>query len=129
MTPSNAAPDAARETAAPDAGSADADDSALLLALATSVPPPGAYAETERWRDFRAVFLGSDAGRRVFRELLAWGHMFRPSFAAGGAIDAYRMAVHEGERNLALKLLATVSREPPARPARAKSQRESDSHD
>jgi hypothetical protein len=94
------------------------EDTATLLRMATSLPAARDYTPMDRYRDFRKVFLGSDDGQRVFRELLSWGHMFKPS-ANGSPIDPLLMAIHEGERNYALRLLATVTREPITKPVRA----------
>ena len=87
------------------------EETTLLLRTATSIAQQGEYTAMDKYRDMRKVFFGSDEGQRVFRELLSWGHMFKPSFQ-GGVIDPLRMAIHEGERNQALRLLATVTKQP-----------------
>ena len=73
------------------------------------------YRDEDRYREFRRVFLGSDEGRRVLYEILSWGHMFQSSVSRTD-IDPNRVMFLEGERNLALKLLATLNAEPTARP-------------
>jgi hypothetical protein len=73
------------------------------------------YRDEDRYREFRRVFLGSDEGRRVLHEILSWGHMFQSSVGRTD-IDPNRVLFLEGERNLALKLLATLNAEPTARP-------------
>jgi hypothetical protein len=73
------------------------------------------YRDEDRYREFRRVFLGSDEGRRVLYEILSWGHMFQSSVSRT-EIDPNRVMFLEGERNLALKLLATLNAEPTARP-------------
>lgn len=88
-------------------------DSDLLEAL-TSFPSQQNYTPKDRYHDFRRIFT-SDEGKRVLREILSWGGMFRPS-VIGNPVDPYRMAIREGERNMALRLLAAIYNEPPERP-------------
>lgn len=83
------------------------------------LPATKNYLPREKYQDFRTVLMGTDAGKRVLREILSWGGLFRPT-VLGTPIDPYRMAVREGQRNLALKLLDTVHNEPPERPAKQK---------
>lgn len=92
----------------------------LLVAMANR-PNPGQYTAIDKYRDFRAVF-GTEQGRRVLYEILAWGHMFRPSIL-GAPIDPYLTHVHEGERNIALRLLNTISKEPVTPPTEANRKR------
>ena len=73
------------------------------------------YLPKDRYTDFRKTFMGSDEGKRVLREILSWGRMFSPAMNSK-PIDPYAMAVREGERNMALRLLVTVYNEPPERP-------------
>lgn len=91
-------------------------DADLIDALA-SLPNPQSYTPKDRYNDFRRVFMGTEEGKRALREILSWGGMFRPS-VIGNPIDPYRMAVREGERNMALKLLAAVYQEPPEKPVK-----------
>jgi hypothetical protein len=81
------------------------------------------YLPKDRYHDFNRVLLGSEEGKRVLREILSWGRLFAPSLM-GKPIDPYAMAVREGERNMALRLLATVYNEPPERPTQALNKRE-----
>ena len=97
----------------------DLDPKATFETLEALPKPerPGQYGTTyataiDRYRDFRAVF-GTDQGKRVLLEILAWGHMFRRSYPPGGVIDPLRMAIAEGERSIAIKTLETMQREPP----------------
>ena len=78
------------------------------------------YAEIDRYRDFRAVFLGSDQGRRVLYAIMGFGLMYRSS-AYRGRFDPYKTLFHEGERNLALRILTTINNEPTEKPDRANS--------
>ena len=93
-----------------------ASETELLDELA-ALPSEEGYSPIERYRDFRKVF-GTDEGKRVLREILSWGRMFR-SPVLGKPIDPYSMAVAFGERNMALKLMATVHTEPTDKPQRA----------
>ena len=72
----------------------------------------------DRHRDFRRVFLDSEQGKRVLYEVLAWSGMFRPS--AQGNYDTNETFFHEGQRDVALKIMFTVSTEPKARPQSSK---------
>lgn len=92
-------------------------ESDLLDELA-SLPSQENYLPMDRYRDFRKVF-GTTEGKRVLREILSWGRMFR-SPVLGKPIDPYAMAVAFGERNMALKLMATVHTEPADKPQRAR---------
>ena len=80
------------------------------------------YTETERYKDFRQLFMGSDQGKRVLYQILGWGHMFRSS-AALALHDPYRTQFHDGERNLTLRIFNAVHVEPKDKPTRAVSQR------
>lgn len=94
------------------------------LEFLASLPANGpGYTDMDRYRDFRKVLMGSDEGKRVLREILSWGHMFKPP-VHGRPIDPLAMAIDGGERNMALRLLATVNQEPPERPQRARQQQE-----
>jgi len=69
------------------------------------------YDPIDRYNDFRDVFLKSDQGRRVLKQILSWGRLSR-STAVGNPIDSLRMALGEGERNLVLQILAVMLVEP-----------------
>jgi hypothetical protein len=81
--------------------------------LAQSHPGRHAYTAMDRYRDFRAVFLGSDQGKRVLHEILGRGHVLH----AGMSFDTNRTFFHEGERNVALWIFGTARVEPKALPA------------
>jgi hypothetical protein len=93
------------------------DPEAFLAELAASYP--GKYRPKDRYRDFRRVFLDSEQGRRVLYELLSWGNMFRPS-APMARFDPYETMFHDGERNVALKIMSTMHAEPRERPVGTK---------
>ena len=90
------------------------DPEALLRELAAVGAYPASYTGAlDACRDFRAVFLSDERGRKVLSQILAWGHIMGPTFDP----DPYQMAALNGERNLALRVLSTIEVEPPARPA------------
>jgi len=93
------------------------------LEILLSLPATENYSPSDRYRDFRKVFMATPEGKRVLREILAWGHMFRSS-VTGSPIDPYRTHVADGERNIALRVLSTVTTEPKAQPTRANSKRD-----
>ena len=71
------------------------------------------YGRMDRYRDFRRAFLESPEGRRVLWQILGWCHMFRPAAVRGDANETYR---REGERNVGLRILATLNAEPADEP-------------
>lgn len=81
------------------------------------------YDPLDRYREFRETFLADDRGRRVLNEILSLAHVNRPSVTARRPIDALEVMVREGERNMALAILAILHTEPPDRPASAVSVR------
>lgn len=85
-----------------------------ILDELASLPSQENYLPMDRYRDFKKVF-GTAEGKRVLREILSWGRMFR-SPVLGKPIDPYAMAVAFGERNMALKLMAAVYTEPKDKP-------------
>ena len=82
----------------------------LFVELAGARPESG-YSAADRRRDFRAVLLGSPAGRRVLYEILAWAHVFASTFVPG---DACATHWREGGRDVGLRILAALAPEPPA---------------
>ncbi len=81
-----------------------------VLDMLQALPSVDEYMPMDRYRDFKKVF-STEEGKRVLREILSWGRVFR-SPAFGNPIDPVAMAVTFGERNMALKLLATINHEP-----------------
>ena len=88
-------------------------DEDLLSALA-SLPSLDAYTPDDKYRDFKKVF-STDEGKRVFTEILSWGHLLQPA-VYGKPIDPYQTHVRDGEANIARKLLVTFLREPKEQP-------------
>lgn len=66
----------------------------------------------DRYREFRQVFMGSDAGKRVLYDILAWGHLYQTSMRS----NPHQTAFHEGERHIGLKIMTTVHLEPSDQP-------------
>lgn len=60
--------------------------------------------DLDRYRDFRVVF-GTDAGKRVLNQILKWGHLYQSSMSP----NPNDVIFAEGERNLALKILAGLT--------------------
>jgi hypothetical protein len=87
------------------------------LANAVAVEP---YTPEDRYRDFRHVFMASETGRRVLREILAWAHMAKTSMVRG---DAFATHFAEGERNIGIRLLVTATVEPRRLPMQATSEK------
>ncbi len=90
-------------------------DAAQAFDLIAALPSAEGYSPDDKYRDFRQVLLGSDAGKRVLREILTWTHTLRSS-VIGRPIDPYLTHVHEGERNIGIKLQNTLLFEPKAKP-------------
>jgi hypothetical protein len=98
------------------------DAESIFTALSAAYPPN--YQPMDMYRDFRAVFLGSDQGKRVLFEILKRGHYDGPLIPKTPEIDPLRMAMGEGARQLVLGVLETMNTEPPAqRPTRTNSER------
>lgn len=79
----------------------------LLIWFRASQDLQEPYADLDRYRDFKAVFE-SPAGKRVLRQILQWAHIWQSSMNE----NAMKVMFSEGERNLGLKILATLSYEP-----------------
>ncbi len=94
------------------------DPERFLSELARSHPGKVRYTDLDRYRDFRTLFLETDRGRRVLYELLSWGHVFRAS-APMANFDPHNTLFHDGERSIALKVMATMNAEPLERPTKA----------
>ena len=77
------------------------------------------YQPKERYQEFRKVFMGSDEGKRVLREIVSWGRLLKSPVLAN-PVDPYLLAIQEGERNIVRRLLVVVNVEPPERPVQSK---------
>ena len=90
-----------------------------LLDSLNELPITENYTPKDRYNDFRQIFMGSEQGKRVYRELLSWGNYFNISLQ-GNPIDPLRMAVNLGHRNFATRLIAAVNIDPPEQPTKAR---------
>lgn len=91
------------------------DPEALFAQLARAHTGLG-YGDIERYRDFREVFLTTEKGRCVLNEIFTWANLFRPVLVPG---DPYATHYRDGERNIGLKILATLNAEPGDPPTEA----------
>ena len=87
------------------------------LELLSDLSIPEDYDPLDRYNDFRKVFLDTDQGRRVLKQILGWGHLLRVS-PISNPVDPWRMVFAEGARNLALGIFAVMLKAPPEKPAR-----------
>lgn len=93
------------------------DEADILSDLAAL--PSGNYLQKDRYRDFRKIFMGSDEGKRVLREIVSWGRLLNEP-KLPHPIDPYRLAIREGEKNIVRRLIATIYTEPPELPSQSK---------
>ena len=94
-------------------------DPEAFLAELSAVYPGKRYRNIDRYRDFRRVFLDSEQGMRVLYEILSWGHIFR-STATIANFEPYETMFHDGENNIALRIMSTLNAEPKERPTSTK---------
>ena len=80
--------------------------------------PRGDYSNMQRYQDFNTVFMGSQEGRRVLRELMYWARMFRRAIIPR-PMDPLRLALDEGRRDVVAGILTTINHEPEHRPSKA----------
>ncbi|WP_428687233.1 hypothetical protein [Roseibium sp.] len=82
-----------------------------LLAVLPSIIPALRSARTkdDRYADFRHVFFGSEAGRRVLNDILDFGYVARPASVHQDGDAGIR---NEGKRQLALTILAAATVDP-----------------
>lgn len=93
------------------------DPEALIRELKAHHPGKG-YSKLDRYRDFRGLFLDDPRGMRVLYEIFSWGNMFRPSGPVSN-FNTNETFFHDGERNLALRILAAMNAEPKEKPQRS----------
>lgn len=80
--------------------------------------PDGHEGAVARYQDFRAVFLGSDQGKRVLREILGQCAVFKATPPAG-RVDPYLTHVRDGRRGAALSIMGVIYNEPKPQPTAA----------
>lgn len=67
----------------------------------------------DRYREFQKVFLGSEEGKRVLHDILGFAKLsapIAPPFPE--PVDEKRMMILEGGRELAIKILEVLHKEP-----------------
>jgi len=74
------------------------------------------YDPAERYRDFRELFLGTDHGVRVLREIMSWGYVNTTMLPPVGPVDINRLTAEAGARRLALQIWNCCLRPPATRP-------------
>lgn len=97
------------------AGLGRPDPEGLYAELHAAFPGKGKYTELDRYRDFRAVFLSTDQGRRVLHQIFTWCHMDHSSLT-GSPIDSSAVVAAEGERNIGIRILTALNHEPSEQP-------------
>ncbi len=85
------------------------------LEILAELSVPEDYNPIDRYNDFRKVFLETEQGRRVFKQILGWGSLLRVH-PMKSPIDPYMTERLEGQRNLVLRIFAIMLVEPPKRP-------------
>ena len=93
----------------------DPDPEAFFTELAAAHPGDGRYRRMDQYRDFRAVFQGSEQGRRVLHEILTWCHVGHASapYARFGTNETF---FSDGERSIGIRIMVTMNKEPTAQP-------------
>ena len=89
-----------------------AEHQELMNDLAKSFYISDGRTPLDRYRDFKAVFLGTDAGKRVLYEILAWGAVYRQLTPDHGPVDTNRHFIEVGKRHLAIDILNITNQEP-----------------
>lgn len=97
--------------------SADAVYSAL--SMLQGVKPYQGRGDMDRYRDYRAVLLNSEQGRRVLADILRNTAMSKAIPPAGSPVDPYRSMELCGRRNVGLSIIGALTHEPPAQPTQA----------
>lgn len=69
------------------------------------------YSDIDKYHDFRKVFLETEEGRRVLRQVMSWGGLLKTHFKRE-PIDPYSVVAREGMRNLSLMIFFTMLKEP-----------------
>ena len=77
----------------------------------------------DQHREFRAVFYGTDAGRRVLNDIMHMGGIYTTSVQRG---DPYATHEREGARKLALLIATQIEVEPHEPPKQQITRKESE---
>lgn len=90
------------------------DFAAILAELRAAAPAAQGYTETDRYREFRSVFLDTPAGQRVLWHIMDMGGLLGTTFDPNPHVHAQ----NEGWRNLAIRIFQITYIEPKAKPTR-----------
>ena len=82
----------------------------VLDRIGTESPP---YSEMDRYRDFRQIFLSTDQGKRVLREIYRLSKADESSAFKSG-YETNETMYREGARGLALAIIDVINVEPTA---------------
>jgi|GEM_PF-2146405 len=91
-----------------------------LTALIGMIGREERLGSNDRYRLYRRVFIDTAEGRKVLNDILANCHIYHTSH---GKHDALNTAFLEGERNVALRIVHTINKEPAEMPTKAKEAR------
>ena len=81
------------------------------------------YGAIDRYRDFRAVFLGHstpEQGKRVLWQIFEWARMYHAIAVTG---DAHQTYFRDGERTMGLRILRVLGAEPVERATQAQTEK------
>jgi len=84
---------------------------ALVDEIKATHPGKGRYNPMDRYRDFRAVFLGSDQGKRVLCEIMSMASIF-VSAPVLGRFEPNRTMFFGGAHSLAYSIASVANTEP-----------------
>jgi len=91
-----------------------ADPEKFLRAVQASQPRP--YMKTDRYKDFRQVFMGHSSpeqGQRVLAEIFKLGGMYSTTYVIG---DANATLVRAGASDLCKRVMAIMNADPEREP-------------
>ena len=111
-----------KRSRAPRAALGTPDLAAFFAALAPVRVGHGSYSQLDRYRDFRAVFFGSDAGRRVLAQIVNLCEGL-PVLEADAESHA-RMAYRAGMRRVGQEIVRWMNAEPPVPQERTQAEKE-----
>jgi len=84
----------------------------VLLEVGSAYPTGGRYDPMDRYRDFQAVFMADDRGRRVLQEILRCSGLLHPAPEREAETVTESVLKNEGSRRLALMILKVANQEP-----------------
>lgn len=89
-----------------------------LLEQLEALPLTDNYTKQDQYNDFRQLFLGSEQGKRVYREIVAWGGLMSNPIR-GDSIDRNKLLFAQGQRDIVVKLISAINIEPKEKPTKA----------